>query len=145
MSPVKPIEEAPRDGTYFLAIDAEGMMEFVNCPEGCHVGKWKEKRGNWFGVASWMAPVSFVSISTLEELLGLNSNLIECVSCEDNQIVLHRGGEWVETMWASCPKQAKDFVKLYKGGKLPSSDAWHEVLAGHGRLWSDYESDQESE
>lgn len=141
MSLVKPIEEAPRDGTYFLAISPRSM-EFVNYPEGCCLGRWQEKRGSWSGVASWLTkPTGFVAISSLEEFLGAAEEknktdaLIECISSEDEMIILHRGGKHVKTLYSSCPEQASDFVRLFRGGKLPTTTAWELTLQGHTRLW----------
>lgn len=39
----KPIETAPRDGQWFIAIDADGRAESLNWPRNYSLGKWDKR------------------------------------------------------------------------------------------------------
>ncbi len=42
----RPIETAPRDGTFFLAWDG-CAMQVVNWPPGCYPGRWRRGEGRY--------------------------------------------------------------------------------------------------
>lgn len=44
----RPIETAPKDGTWFIAFGPAGT-EIVNEPPGCYIGHWKKGRKGWDG------------------------------------------------------------------------------------------------
>lgn len=51
----KPIAEAPKDGTKYLAANSDGEYEVMNCPPGHHPGQWELIDGEWRGGASTFA------------------------------------------------------------------------------------------
>lgn len=50
-----PIESAPKDGTFFIAIEGT-RMEVVNEPPGCMLGKWTRGKHGWCGAFVSIAP-----------------------------------------------------------------------------------------
>jgi hypothetical protein len=48
MNEWKPIESAPKDGTFFLAFDGE-QFEVLNDPPGCFMGVWNLTNRGWRG------------------------------------------------------------------------------------------------
>lgn len=45
--------------------------------------------------------------------MKLESNKIILHGTEDEMLFFHRRGQYHETLWASCPEQARDFMKKH--------------------------------
>lgn len=74
---------------------------------------------------------------------------IECPRCEedmiyiwgteDDGIILNQHGSWHETIYASCPEQAKHFLSLYENRKFLTVEEWEELLSDHYSNWENQE------
>ena len=63
---------------------------------------------------------------------------IECPVCkedmiyicgtEDELIILNKHGSWHETIYASCPQQAKEFYSSYKDKRYNTIEDWENTL-----------------
>lgn len=63
---------------------------------------------------------------------------IECPTCEeemiyiwgteDDTIVLNKDGAWHETLYASCPEQAKAFHLACENEKYRTIESWEDAL-----------------
>lgn len=69
------------------------------------------------------------------------TDLIYLWGTEDNMIVLNKEGSWHETLYASCPKQAKSFLKKYEHIKYPRVQEWIETLFEFQTEWQCDEED----
>lgn len=58
---------------------------------------------------------------------------IHCV--EDEMVVLHKGGKYLETLYGSCPEQARKFVELFE--KVPGFciEIWRIRMEQHRKEW----------
>jgi hypothetical protein len=68
---------------------------------------------------------------------------VECRFCEDEMIVLHRGGEFAATLYATCPEQAQDFVRDYGRCTHPTVEQWEVTLANFKLGWKSKYTDED--
>lgn len=53
---------------------------------------------------------------------------VKCVGSEDDYVILHSNGEWVDSLIAASPAQARAFMKAHRDKVLGSVDAWKKLL-----------------
>jgi hypothetical protein len=59
----QPIETAPRDGTFYLAVSAKtGYYATLNEPPGCARGQWYWIRGRWVGESDEYKPTHWMPL-----------------------------------------------------------------------------------
>jgi hypothetical protein len=61
---------------------------------------------------------------------------VVCYGREDEMIVLHQGGKYVETLYASCPEQAHDFVAALGKETLEQVSEWRTALSVFSKQWA---------
>ena len=79
-------------------------------------------------------------IKEREEINKPRDNNIRCVSSEDEMLTFHQSGKWLETLYASCPEQASDFLDMYEEHIFNTMDDARKLLIHFDSQWkSKYE------
>lgn len=59
----QPMETAPKDGAFYLAVDGTGCYAVLNEPPGCARGEWFFVKGDWRGAAKDFHPTHWKPLS----------------------------------------------------------------------------------
>jgi hypothetical protein len=70
-------------------------------------------------------------------------DLIYIWGTEDDMIVLNKEGGWHVSLYASCPKQAKDFFKTYENEKFSTTEEWEDTLIDFQLEWAEEQENYE--
>lgn len=68
-------------------------------------------------------------------------DLIYIWGIEDEMIILNKEGTWHETLYASCPEQAKGFYEYLKNDSYRSIEEWRAALDDFQSGWESAEED----
>ena len=61
---------------------------------------------------------------------------------EDEMLTFHQGGKYLETLYASCPEQARDFEAANKGRTFQNSNALLSAFTHFKATWRSKYTDE---
>lgn len=73
------------------------------------------------------------TIRPIPETVGLPQIYIH--GTEDEMVTLHREKKYVETLFMSCPEQARDFAERHKHTVIYSLDGWCVLREAFQKTW----------